>query len=239
MITCRVCQRTNHHLATVCPACGSYLQQKVDNIDLFDTIWKVIESPRLGFRTVALATHKNFCLFISSVAGVGFAFTLFWFIHFGDVVPELISLLLIGLLFGVALGPLTVLVFSAFLKAVTALGGMKARFRNIFAVASYSLIPVLFSVVLILPIELLTFGSFMFSRNPSPFLLRPFSYLMIMGFDALCAVWTVVLVTIALKALTEEGWGRVLAAAGAAVGLFAGFFGFAVIPFLTYLQHHL
>lgn len=239
MITCKVCQSTNHHLATICVSCGSYIQPKVDNLDLFSTAWKVIESPSRGFRTVALATHKNFCVFISSAAGVGIAFTLFWFIHFGDIVPELFSLLLIGLLFGFVVGPLTVLVFSLILKAVTAIGRMRIRFRNIYASAAYALTPVLLSVLFILPIELLTFGSFMFSRNPSPYLLRPFSYIMMIGFDAVCALWTVILMTIALKTLTDESWGRVLAAAVASIALFAGFFGLVVIPILAHLQYYL
>ena len=239
MIICKVCRIPNHHLSTICVSCGSYLQQKIDNIDLFQTLWNVIESPRRGFRMVALAAHKNYCIFISSVAGVGFAFTLFWYIHVGDVVPELIPLLIMGVLFGMILGPVTVVIFALLLKAVSAIAGMKTRFRNIYAVTSYALVPVLLSVFLILPIELLTFGSFMFSSNPSPYLLRPFSYVMIIGFDGLCALWTVILLAIALKVLTEESWGRVLAVTAAAVALFAGLFGWAVIPSLAFLQHHL
>lgn len=210
MITCPVCQKANHHLAPICEFCGCFLQQKIDNLNLFEMMWRMVESPRRAFQTIARARHKNYMIVLSSLAGVGFAFTLFWFLNVGDILTDLISLVAYGVSFGLFLGPIFILFFSIFVKLVTLFNRTKVRFRNIYSVSSYALMPVVATVFSLLPIELLTFGVYMFSRNPSPYTLKPFSYVIILGLDGLCALWTVILFVMGMRVLLDSGWRKAI-----------------------------
>ena len=222
MIVCPVCNSSNHHLAVVCTSCGSFLQRKVDNLDLFETSWTVLESPRRGFRSIAIAHHKNYVFALSSLAGIGFAFTYFWLVKAGDVMTDLIGLLAAGISSGIIVGPFIVLLFSLILKVLTIFGRTKVGYRNLYAVSSYSLLPVVISVFTLLPVELLTFGTFMFSRNPSPYLLKPVSYIVILSLDGMCALWTIVLLATGMKVLLDSGWKRAWAVAFISLLIFFG-----------------
>lgn len=222
MITCPICRKTNHHLAPICEFCGCFLQQKIDNLNLFEMMWRVVESPQQAFRTIALARHKNYMIVLSSVAGVGLAFTLFWFLNVGDVLTDLISLVAYGVFFGLFLGPIFVLFFSIFVKLVTLFNRTKVQFKNIYSVSSYALMPVVVTVFSLLPIELLTFGVYMFSRNPSPYTLKAFSYVTILGLDGLCALWTVILFVTGMKVLLDSGWTKAILVSLCSLLVFSG-----------------
>ena len=60
MITCSICGVQNDELAVLCSSCKSYLQSKVDSLNLFATIWQLIENPRAAFKKIVLARHKNY-----------------------------------------------------------------------------------------------------------------------------------------------------------------------------------
>jgi len=80
MITCPVCGTRNHHLTIVCGSCGGFIQGRVENLDLFSTIWKLIERPRAAFLSISLSRYKNYSTIVPSVAGIGLVFAFFWFI---------------------------------------------------------------------------------------------------------------------------------------------------------------
>ncbi len=233
MITCPICQKANHHLAPICEFCGCFLQQKIDNLNLFEMMWRVVESPRRAFQIIAMARHKNYAIVLSSLAGVGFAFTLFWFLNIGDVVTDLISLVAYGVFFGLFLGPISIFLFSIFVKLVTMFNRTKVHFKNIYSVASYALMPVVVTVFSILPIELLTYGVYMFSRNPSPYTLKPFSYVTILGLDGLCALWTVILFVTAMKVLLDSGWRKAILVSSCSLLAFSGIITGLILTFLS------
>jgi len=233
MITCPICKKKNHHLALVCEFCGCFLQQKIDNLNLFEMMWKVVESPRRAFRTIAMARHKNYVIVLSSLAGVGFAFTLFWFLNVGEVLTDLISLVAYGVFFGICLGPIFILFFSIFVKLVTLFNRTKVHFKNIYSVSSYALMPIVITVFSLLPIELLTFGVYMFSRNPSAYTLKPFSYVTILGLDGLCALWTIILFVTGMKVLLDSGWRKAILVSLCSLLVFFGLIAGVILTILS------
>ena len=46
MISCSVCAHPNDDLDTVCVQCGSFIQDRIPNLDFFSTMWQVVESPK-------------------------------------------------------------------------------------------------------------------------------------------------------------------------------------------------
>lgn len=206
MIQCPVCNLSNHHLTVICKGCGSYLQNKIENLDLFSTIWNILERPGKAFHNIAIATHKNYSYILSGISGIGFIFFIFWIINAGEYTNSLLNFLFAGISIGPPLGIITVLLYTFILIISTRLGGEKVTFRNGFAVVSYSLIPIVISIIFILPIEVMTFGLFFFSKNPSPYLLKPFSYVMLLVLDGIFLLWTFLLLWKGIKALTDRGW---------------------------------
>ncbi len=77
MIPCTVCGEANDDLATVCTKCHSYLQAKVDTIDLFPTIWGLIERPGPTMKKIVLARHKNYVFVLLMLLGVATSLAFF------------------------------------------------------------------------------------------------------------------------------------------------------------------
>ena len=222
MLNCSLCNTPNYHLAIVCSNCGSFLQRRVENLDLFTTMWSLIERPVGGFRTIALARHKNYALTLSAVGGIGLAFLFFWALKAGEFAENMLNLIVAGTLTGPLVGVVIVGLLSLFVRGIANMSRAKVRLRDVFSVVAYALLPVVFTLFLVLPIELLTFGQFFFTRNPSPFLLKPFSYIVLIGLDGASVLWSLVLLCIGITVLLEGRWFRALSIVFLSLFLVAG-----------------
>jgi hypothetical protein len=206
MIDCPVCGTRNHHLNVVCSSCGGFVQGRVENLDLFSTIWSLIERPRRAFHQIAIARYKNYSMIVPGLAGAGFVFAFFWFIKAGDLTSSTMSLLLGGMAAGPPVGVLLTLLMAVSLWTALRLTGVTVRFRNLYAVLAYCSVPVLLAAVFLLPLEVFTFGRYFFSLNPPPWLLKPFSYYAFVSLGFAVAAWTFVLGVTAMKALLDTRW---------------------------------
>lgn len=206
MNLCPVCNTVNHHLAITCSSCSGYLQNKVEALDLFTTAWNVLEKPGKAFHTIAIAHHKNYVLFLSAIAGIAITFFIFWIIKAGDYTHSLLNFLAAGFSIAPFLGIIFVSIIALLLKFLNSMLKVKVTFRNAFAVTAYSFIPIVISVILVLPIEIMTFGIYFFSENPSPIQLKPLSYVLFLGLDGIFSLWWFILFWIGLKKLTGKGW---------------------------------
>ena len=209
-MTCTVCGKENGHLAVVCTHCGAYLQGKTENLDLFATSWGIIERPRRTFHFISIARHKNYVFFLSSIAGIAFAFLFFWILKVGEYSDTLFNIIVAGTATGPFIGIGVVLSYALLVKLASLIIHGQARFIQIYAVASYALVPVVASVVLILPIELMTFGTYFFTRNPSPYTINPGIYMALVSLDGAFALWTVMLLAIGFRTLFNLAWSRIL-----------------------------
>lgn len=232
MIGCPVCGERNHHLATVCRRCGGFVQARVENLDLFATIWKVIERPRAAFHAIAIARYKNYATILAAVAGVGLVFAFFWAVKAGDSAGSAFNLVAGGLAAGPPAGVLLVLAASLLGWGALRSAGRPLRFRDLYAVLSYALVPVALSVVFVLPLEIFTFGRYFFSLNPPPWILKPVSYYLFLAIGWIVAAWTFGLVAAGFRALLDVPRGAaLLLATGAA--LFVAGAGWAAAVVLT------
>ncbi len=206
MITCPVCSTRNHHLTIVCVSCGGYIQGRVENLDLFSTIWKLIENPRAAFLTISLARYKNYSTIVPAVAGIGLVFAFFWFIGAGDQATSTVTMLAGGVVAGPLLGVVLTLLMAAAIRVSLRIHGTPVRFRNLYAVLSYSLVPVLLGVVFVLPLVIFTFGRYFFSLNPPPWLIKPVSYYIFVSLGCIVAAWTIALASIGMRILLDCRW---------------------------------
>ncbi|MBI4546396.1 MAG: YIP1 family protein [Ignavibacteriae bacterium] len=210
MITCTICQTQNHHLAVICSSCGSFIQARIENIDLFATSWKVLESPRKAFHTIAVAQHKNYILFLSAVAGIAFTFFTFWVIKAGEFSESLLNILAAGFAVGPVVGILVVLLYAALLTSISHVMRLSVSLKNAYAVTTYALVPIIISVILVLPIEILTFGIYFFTSKPSPYALKPVSYVILLILDGIFTLWSLLLLWVGIKVLLDSSWMKAL-----------------------------
>jgi hypothetical protein len=189
MVTCGVCKAENDEFAIVCRNCKSYIQNRIPNLDFFSTVWKVIESPRHAFHDITLAEHKNYSLLLFALFGVGLSYTGFWYFHLGSRFESLLDLLTKATAIGVVLGLVCAMLFPFLFDLVVRILGGKAALRNSLGILAYSTTPVSLTLVLILPIELLSFGMYLFTSNPNPYLIKPGLYVALIFFDSAMSLW--------------------------------------------------
>lgn len=208
MITCPVCGTANDDLATTCASCKSYVQAKVDTLNLFETAWKLIESPRPAFKKIVLARHKNYVFLLSSLLGVSLVYGLMWFRNLAPHFPNLFVLLGAGLVLGPPAGILFVFLMSRALHILARPFGGGGTARNVFSVVAYAGIPVILSLAFVFPVEMAVFGQDFFGRNPPPIVINPGVYVALLSFDALAVIWSVYLLSEGIGVATGTGRTR-------------------------------
>ena len=194
MIRCSVCGHENDDFSVVCTSCKGFLQTKVDTLDLFQTSWMLIVSPRKAFRRVVLSRHKNYAVFLTSLLGISIVFTVLWFKNLGAYFSSLVTLMGVGLVLGPPVG-IAVAVFSSFfLTRIGHLLGGKTTFRAMYGVVAYASVPIILTLVFVFPVEVAIFGRYWFENNPPPLVVNPVVYVTLLGFDALGVLWPWLLV---------------------------------------------
>jgi hypothetical protein len=196
MVKCPVCGAENDSFASVCTSCKAFVQAKVDTLDLFRTIWGLLESPGATFRRIALAREKNYVFALSGLFGIALVYAFMWYRNLGAKIPNLLMLLGIGVAAGLVLGIVLVLLFAWVLTVLGRLAGGKASFRNMRAVTAYASVPVIASLFCIFPLEVAIFGRYFFDANPPPLVMNPIVYVTLLGFDAAAVFWSFLLLVV-------------------------------------------
>jgi len=221
MIACTVCGTRNDDLAVICSSCKSFLQTKIDNLNLFETLWGLMEAPRRTFRKIALARHKNYAVLLSSLLGIAMVYTLLWYKTMGPRFSDLAMLVGAGLIAGPPLGVLFVVLFSAVMQRMGHLLGGHGTFRNMYAVAAYASAPIGYSLVFVFPVEIAIFGMYFFANNPPPLVINPVVYLLLIGFDVAAFVWSSILLIEGTIVAHELSRGRAVILTLIMMGLLA------------------
>jgi len=189
MIRCSVCGQENDDLQVVCVSCKSFLQSKVDTLDLFSSVWVLIHSPRQAFRRIVLSRHKNYVLLLSSLLGMAIVYSVLWFKNMGRLFSNILTLLLTGALIGPAIGLAIAAVFAVLMLRLGRLLGGKPTYRGMYAVVAYASVPIVLTLIFVFPIEIAIFGPYWFDNNPPPLVINPVLYVTLLGFDALGVIW--------------------------------------------------
>ena len=208
MIHCSVCGAPNDDLALLCGECRSFLQGRVDAIDLFSTVWGLMEAPRRTLKKIALARHKNYAVILSALFGVALVLAAFWWttaLRRYDHPGVLAGLSMPG---GFVVGILWTSVTAGGMLLLTRTG--RKKFSPAFAVTAYASVPVVLSLLLVFPVELAVFGLDLFRANPHPMVIDPVAYVALMFLDGLAVLWSVILLLLGVQVITGVPRGRAL-----------------------------
>ncbi len=142
---CTNCGENNPLFTTKCKNCQHYFRANIVNIDLWNTIWKLFESPTEALRNIIYAEHKNFNLFLLSFLTIKLIILSAFYQSYNEfeVIQSKSFIYNILVLFGIY--SFFIILFS-FLLNLTLKKFGKTRLKDTFSVLVYSFIPLVLSL---------------------------------------------------------------------------------------------
>lgn len=203
-ITCPSCSTENPPYVYICDNCKSYLRERVNNIDLWKVIGLLIENPKKAFQLVIHSEHKNFILLILFIIAAKFLVNTRFLsmISLGDFIP--VTALFFSYLDVLSLLIVYISIYSFVITLIINSQNIKNRFRDNFSILIYSLLPNAIGVIFLIVIELAVFGGYLFSVNPTPFVVKGFIAYMFTGAEMLLILWSLFLTFVASKVQTNS-----------------------------------
>jgi hypothetical protein len=203
-VICKNCSAENPLYSHICSNCKHFLRDKISNIDIWETISGIIESPSNAFQKIILSEHKNFIVFITLILAVRILIlSRFVSVPFSkSAIPELpIFLIYLIVLFAFAILLIIISLLTSFILNKI---DFRTRFRDIYTLNVFSQMPNLFSVITLFPIELIVFGNYLFSNNPYPFQVKGTISFLLIGFEIGIIGWSLVLNYLAMYTVTRN-----------------------------------
>jgi len=195
-IKCKSCQHENPTFNLNCDNCNSILRDKVVNIDFWNIIGKIIESPTEAFRIIIQAENKNFITLL-------FLLEIFkGFLIIRLLIPYLGIEVLISpyyLLFYPLFLIVSILIISFFVTIITKAWKIRTRYKDNLALTIYALIPLVIGLLFLFPLEIAVFGESLFTSNPSPFLVKEYFAYLFVSLEGILLLWAAVLLTLAFR----------------------------------------
>ena len=193
IVTCPNCSAENAYYKETCSSCNSFIRDKISNLDLWNIMGLLIENPVKAFQLIIYSQHKNFIFFVLFFVSIKFLIN-----------ARFISLLTIGRFTTITSLPVSFVLILSFLVIALVLfafifvrinssSDFSTRFKDIFSTVTYSQLPHLFGLAVLFPIELIIFGDYIFSLNPSPFVIKETIAYTLLAVELLLILWSVFL----------------------------------------------
>ncbi len=196
-IKCPQCGTENSRFAYECSRCGNFLRDKVANIDLFSTLSGLVDEPGDTFDRIIYSENKNFTSFFY-VFGLLKFFFLSYLVSYHFLDLEIRNVLLIyGQL-------LLVLLVVLLIPSVIFRNRGNLRWRDVAAAFSFSMAPVAISSLLLIFLEFIIYGEFLFNRNPSPAEFKQFFGVLFIILESGFIIWTMFLFGVLTSRLTKS-----------------------------------
>jgi len=203
-VTCPNCSFENPFFNTVCSKCKSYLRDRVYNLDLWSLLSSIIESPTKAFRTVILSEHKNFIVFLLLFLALKYL-----------IITRFISIITIGefqsavglqISYSIILGGTIIffLIFSFLYNLIGRYKDISLRFKDTLSLIIYSQIPLIFGLIILFTLELVIFGDYLFSINPTPFTIKGNLAYLFFSMELGTIIWSIFLLLKAFRAQSQS-----------------------------------
>ena len=172
-----MCGAENFDLAVRCSSCGSILQDSVKALNLFSTIYNLWRFPDSTLKKIVLASHRNYTILLAALEGIGLSFLGLYIIKAADIYSiNFTRLIMIGVVLGIVVFLPAVYLFSGLSFLTLRVRKTGAPFWGYISGIVYGLHPLAIGTLLLIPMDMAVFGSFLFSNNPSPQVINPVSF---------------------------------------------------------------
>lgn len=217
---CKNCGLENPYYQLKCKDCHSYIRRRVVNIELWENIGKVIESPSKAFENIIFAEHKNFLILM----GVLFSLSILADLNLVSNIINEVSLISTAFIsFGIILG--SSLLNALILKFTFLFLGSRTRILDNFYLTIFASVPQIFSFIILFPVQLALFGEYWFTFNPSPIAFKETQSFILLGLEGVLFLWSLVLLFFAFKVQTDNYIQAFL-------GMFVSFFMIYILPII-------
>lgn len=197
-ISCPNCGEYNFDYEIKCKNCKSFIRERIVNLDLGETLIRLIDSPTEAFHRIKFSEHKNYLIVLLIFLSIRFLIiSRFISVPFTENSTNLSVLILWVISFIITISLLTIVSFV--LQKIFLVNKVNARFKDILSVVVYSFVPNVFALIILFPIELVFYGEFIFSNNPYPYQIKESIFYFLLTLEALTIIWSVFLMTIGLK----------------------------------------
>jgi len=204
VLVCNNCKKENPFYSMICSNCNSFLRSKIPNIDLWETISKLIETPIQAFNRIIQAENKNFVVTLMILVCVKLSLaTMIIYNAFYNSNGVQITFFNSFLLGGVP-SIILLLFFSLMITYSNKFFGIENRFKDNFAIYIFSFIPMIGGLVVLIPIQFALFGEYWFTFNPSPLLMKPTPSLILLIIEGLLFLWSSILFIAATYSQTRN-----------------------------------
>lgn len=190
-IICHNCHTSNNFVNLHCSNCKHLIRDRVINIDLWSSIMGSIDSPSEMFKKVVLAEHKNFILVLFILISLRHAIS-------GLLISPYIGIISIQY-YAIRFIASTVLILILYitLSKTTQQNVIKEittfKLKDAFAIILYGQTPIIFSLVILFLFEIILFGEYLFSIQPSPLEIKPMFFYLFLTLEITVLIWTILL----------------------------------------------
>lgn len=203
-IVCKSCNTENPFYALNCSKCKAYLRERIYNIDFWAVSLSLIDTPSNAFKKIIHSEHKNFIFLIVILAAIKFFILSIFLQEYFTKSEHVFRYLSTNLLDFAVLFFVFLLLISLIITYSGLIFGLKTRFKDNLAITIYSLMPYVVGLILLFPVELIVFGQYLFSTNPSPFQIKPTLAYMLLAIEGILILWSLLLSGIALIAQSKS-----------------------------------
>jgi len=191
IVICKICEEENPFYNLTCLKCKGFIRDKIANIDFWTTVQKLIDSPSDAFKNIIFSEHKNFVFMLSVIFALKMILLLLFISTFVLNYSEAATkhLLIFSLIVLISVFT-TLYFFSWTIKYLLHKFKVETRIKDNFSIFVYSVVGYVFSLLILLPIELILFGSTLIQNTPSPFFLKPFPAYAMLIFECLFIIWS-------------------------------------------------
>ncbi|MCH7973422.1 MAG: hypothetical protein IH949_05975 [Bacteroidetes bacterium] len=200
---CKNCGHENALFRLNCTECNNYLRARVWNIDLWHDIRLLIESPTKGFQDIIWSEHKNFVVFIIIISTIKLMVDSFFLNMITENIVFLQHSFFMDYLLVLTEFVIFLILFTFVVWYINKLISIETRIRDVFAIITYSFIPSIFALVSLFLVEIILFGSFLFSVNPSPLIIKPMLAYTLLVLEILVILWSAFLLALGFYTQTK------------------------------------
>jgi hypothetical protein len=192
-LVCKSCNTENPLYAYTCKECNAFLRSKISNIDFWEIISLLLESPVIAAEKIIQSDHKNYVIVLSIIAGLKISIN-GWVINNALSLSNILSK---NILLSVILGLCSFLIGIIFISLLAIFISrslyIQTRFKDFYSIYIYSFVPIIALFFVLTPVQIALFGTYWFTFNPSPFIIKNLPSYVIVVIEGLFFFWSFIL----------------------------------------------
>lgn len=192
-INCPNCNSLNNFYNFNCSSCSSLLRERVVNIDLWSTIWRIIEIPSKTYAKIIFAENKNYTFILALLFSIKLTFNSFFLKSLIGENIDYRNYLELNFIIGISTFFFSFIIIALVQKLILKYFGINTRFKDNFAAFIYTCIPSLLALLIFFPVEYALFGKYWLFFNPTPYLIKPTAAYVFIGMEFIILIWMFIL----------------------------------------------